>query len=90
MMGILLVRGVCWTLVGVGFSSLHLFLLRWSLARVADQNPTMAGRRMARGLLWRLVLLAPFLLFVARQGLVASGGLILGSLLGRWLSFVWI
>lgn len=88
-MAILLVRGLCWALVGIVFSGLHLFLLRRSLARVADQSPAAAGRRMARGFPLRLVLLTPFLLFVVRQGLVASGGLILGSLLGRWFLFIW-
>lgn len=86
---LLVVRGLCWILVGIAFSSFHLFLLRRALGHVAGRDPVVAGRRMARGFLLRLVLLAPFLFVVARQGLVASGGLILGSLLGRWLSLIW-
>lgn len=84
-----LVRGLCWILFGVVFSIFHLFLLRRALTQVIDRDPAVAGRRMARGFLLRLVLLAPFLFLVARQGLVASGGLILGSLLGRWFLFIW-
>jgi hypothetical protein len=79
-------QGFFWVLVGVGFSWLHLFLLRRSLVHVADadQSPDDAGKQIARSLPLRLVLLSPFLLIVARAGVVASGGLILGSLLGRW------
>ena len=80
----LLVRGFLWTLAGVGFAWLHLFLLRLSLAHIADQSPVDAGKRIARSLPLRLVLLSPFLFLVARTGPVAFSGLILGSLLGRW------
>ena len=84
----LLVRALCWTLVGAGFAWFHLFLLRRALAKVAGYSPSAAGRRIATSLFLRLFLLSPFLFVVARQGFVASGGLILGSLLGRWLLFV--
>lgn len=85
----LLVRGLCWILVGVVFSGFHLFLLHRSLVRITSQNPTAAGRQVAKSFPLRLILLTPFLLLVARQGLVASGGLVLGSLLGPWLLFIW-
>jgi len=83
-------QGFFWLLAGVGFSWLHLFLLRRSLVRVADRSPADAGKHMARSLPLRLILLSPFLLLVARGGAIASAGLVLGSLLGRWVFILWL
>jgi len=75
-----------WLLAGLATCLVHYLLLWLALARVRELSPGQAGRRMRRGLPLRLLVLAPILLVVARSGLVACAGWVVGSLLGRWLA----
>ncbi len=77
---------LCWTPVGLLTALLHSWLIRRAIDRVVDLPPADAGQRMARGVPLRLLVLLPILAIVARQGLAACVGFVVGFVVGRWVA----
>ena len=74
---------IIWLAAGFAVARLHLYLLQ----RAIPQQPTRdALRRVLDGFPLRILLQLPLLYLAARSGLLACGGLIIGSLIGRWLA----
>ncbi|HHX65311.1 MAG TPA: hypothetical protein GX702_10530 [Chloroflexi bacterium] len=82
-----LLQIIIWFVIGAGCGCAHLLWLRRSLNRVDAEKPRTI-RRFALGMPLRLLAVAPFLILAARQGLPASVGFILGSVIGRWALYL--
>jgi hypothetical protein len=71
-----------WVVLGAAAACLHLWLLR----RAIPREPTAAAaQRVLAGYPLRLLIQLPLLYLAVRGGLPACGGLIVGSVAGRWL-----
>ena len=64
----------------------HLWLVERALRSAAHLAPAKAGKRVARGLPLRLLVLAPILVLAVRTGLWACLGWVLGAWVGRWVA----
>jgi len=72
-----------WSLVGSGAAFTHLWLLHRCIEGTRNLDPNQAMKRITSGLSLRLLAMLPILFLVARGGLVASLGFVLGYLLSR-------
>lgn len=76
------------TVAGAATCALHLWVLWRGLARLAPGAAPQAGRRLVRGLPWRLLLWAPACLLAARLGLFGCLGLLAGAAAVRWWTVI--
>lgn len=78
-----LLQFLLWSLVGGGAVCIHLWLLHRSIEGTRNLAPHQARLRITSGFSIRLLVMLPILFLVARGGLAASLGFLLGYLLGR-------
>ncbi|MFH1086004.1 MAG: hypothetical protein V1772_09610 [Chloroflexota bacterium] len=76
-----------WAGVGALMSLAHLWLLRRGLERAASLPADKASTHVLRGLPLRLLVWVPALWGAAVSGLAPCLGVVLGSLVGRWLVY---